>query len=363
MAGSIALLLIVGAVYEFIAARVDARLFPQEGRSVQLGPEFQDIRLNLDCSGPPATGVPAPTVILDSGHGVPAVGWKFVQADVAKFARVCSYDRAGYAWSSTSTTPRTSLQIAKELHALLETAGEKGPFVLVGHSFGGYNIRVYADQYPHDVAGMVLVDASHEDQLSRMPPSMRALLEPPSDSQLQIVSVLRSLGILRALGGDPSEEGLPQDFVRQLNYLQHSQFMATTAAELRSFEQSAAQVRDAGTLGDRPLIVLTAGKYDSALELSMGISQQDIDEQHRIWVDELQASHAQLSTRGKQLIIEDSAHMIPFERPDAVVAAIREVLEAARALHTPQSAQVQSAAGATVMQTSPSADAMYRHSR
>ena len=95
--------------------------------------------------------------------------------DVAKFARVCSYDRAGYGWSSAGPMPRTSGEIARELHALLMASGEKGPYVLVGHSFGGYNVRVYTGKYPAEVAGLVLVDASHEDQNRWMPPSMKKL--------------------------------------------------------------------------------------------------------------------------------------------------------------------------------------------
>jgi pimeloyl-ACP methyl ester carboxylesterase len=120
-------------------------------------------RLNIDCSG---NG--SPTVILDSGMGVPAVGWLKVQPDVAKFSRVCSYDRAGYGWSEVGPKPRTSLQIARELRALLDASGEKGPYVMVGHSFGGYNVRVFTGMYPSDVVGMVLIDAEHGDEQKRI---------------------------------------------------------------------------------------------------------------------------------------------------------------------------------------------------
>lgn len=330
VAGSVVLLLIIGTTYEFLASRREADLFPQQGKSVQLSAEFQNISLNLNCSGPGTDGS-APTVILDSGLGVPGIGWKLVQTEVAKFARVCSYDRAGYAWSDESRQPRTSLQIATELHALLRAAGEKGPFVLVGHSFGGYNVRVYTGQYPQEVVGMVLVDASHEDQLSRMPPAMKALMQPPTEGQLRVAGVLRTLGILRALTPADSD-GLPKELAKQLAYLQLLPKNATAySAELRSFALSSQQVRAAGKLDDRPLIVLTAGKPDSTTALAMGVPQKDIDEQRRVWVDEFQVNHAELSTRGKRIIVMDSGHMIPFERPDAVVAAIREVWEAARA--------------------------------
>jgi pimeloyl-ACP methyl ester carboxylesterase len=333
VAGLLLLLAIVGATYEFIAQRAGAREFPQRGESIQLGAEFQNVRLNLDCSGPQPAAT-APTVILDSGLGVPAFGWKLVQDEVARFTRVCSYDRAGYGYSGAGALPRTSLQIAKELHALLATAGEKGPFVIVGHSFGGYNVRVYTGLYPDDVAGVVLVDTSHEDQLTRFPPVVRASMRAPSENEVRVATLMRHLGIVRALGiGEAQDDALPAEFVRELSYLlQSPRFMAATSAELRSFAQSADQVRAAGNLGDRPLIVLTAGKGMSSAEFpaALGVTQQDIEAVHRVWTDELQVEQMHLSTRGKRTIVSDSAHNIQFERPDAVTAAIREVWEAVR---------------------------------
>src|ERR1700733_6230579 len=163
----LAILLPAGALYEWIGRSLDARRFPQQGRLVALGPSFPGVSLNINC-----TGQGGPVVVLESGAGVPAVGWSLVQPDIAKFTRVCSYDRAGYGWSDRGPIPRTSLEVAKELHALLVAAGEKPPYVLVSHSLGGFNVRVYNHEYPADVAGMVLVEPSHEGQQSRMPPAM-----------------------------------------------------------------------------------------------------------------------------------------------------------------------------------------------
>src|SRR5580700_690016 len=136
---------VVGASYQALGNRADARRFPQRGKSVSLGPAFDNLSLSIDCRGQGS-----PTVVLDSGLGVPAVGWNFVQPEVARFTRVCSYDRAGYGSSSVGPMPRTSEQIVKELHAVLEAGRENGPYVLVGHSFGGYNVRVYNHTYPRD---------------------------------------------------------------------------------------------------------------------------------------------------------------------------------------------------------------------
>src|SRR5690348_16990361 len=127
-----------GALYEMIGRWRDTRRFPERGRLVQAG----SIRMNVDCSGQGS-----PTVILESGSGGPSVDWLMVQPEVAKFSRVCSYDRAGYGWSESGPAPRSSLQIAHELKQLLQATGEKGPYVLVGHSMGGYDIRVYAGEY------------------------------------------------------------------------------------------------------------------------------------------------------------------------------------------------------------------------
>ncbi|HWR73601.1 MAG TPA: alpha/beta fold hydrolase, partial [Nitrospirota bacterium] len=128
---------------------------PPPGRIVDVG----GYRLHLNC-----TGEGSPTVILESGMNEFSLSWALVQPGVAKFTRVCSYDRAGLGWSDPGRAPRTSETIVRELHALLRAAGITGPLVLAGHSFGGMNARLYARRYPNEVAGMVLVDSAHEDQ-------------------------------------------------------------------------------------------------------------------------------------------------------------------------------------------------------
>src|SRR5438270_12567824 len=148
-------LAITGALYEAIGRCRDTRRFPERGHLVQVG----SIRMNIDCSGQGS-----PTVVLESGSGGPSVDWLMVQPEVSKFARVCSYDRAGYGWSDSGPEPRSSLRIAHELKQLLQAPGEIGPYVLVAHPMGGYDVRVYTRQYPNDAVGMVLVGASHEGQ-------------------------------------------------------------------------------------------------------------------------------------------------------------------------------------------------------
>lgn len=319
----IILLALAGALYQSFGNFRDPQRFPQRGRSVKAG----ILRLNIDCSGHGG-----PTVILDSGMGVPGVaGWAMVQPEVAKFTRVCSYDRAGYGWSEVGPKPRSSLQIAKELKALLDASGEKGPFVMVGHSFGGYNVRVFAGMYPNDAAGVVLVDAEHGDEEKRIDESLPALVKSQRsqrddrDAWLdRIVSPLRvHFGIDRMMtaAGWDGHASLPRELREELLYLDSRSEDAGTA-ENEADSTSWDEVRSAGNLGDLPLIVLTAGKpYDPDPLLS----KQESDKQNDIWINVLQAEEARLSTQGKQIVVPGSGHMIPYEHPAAVVSAIRGV--------------------------------------
>ncbi len=127
---------------------------PPPGRMVDAGGH----RLHLNCSGQGS-----PTVVMESGAGDLSLVWALVQPQIAQFTRACSYDRAGYAWSDAGPQPRTMAQIAYELHAALANAGEKGPYVLVGAALGGAMVRVFANTYPSDVSGMVLVDSADEN--------------------------------------------------------------------------------------------------------------------------------------------------------------------------------------------------------
>src|ERR687896_1704086 len=120
-----------------------------------------DTRMHIYC-----TGEGSPTVVLDAGLNGGTMSWAKVQEQVSNHTRVCSYDRAGLSWSEPGPKPRTFMRIAVELHALLQAAGEQGPYVLVGHSVGAHTIRFFEQEYPTDVAGVVLVDPAHEKTLS-----------------------------------------------------------------------------------------------------------------------------------------------------------------------------------------------------
>jgi pimeloyl-ACP methyl ester carboxylesterase len=311
-----------GSAYQLIGNWRDARRFSQRGRFVQAGP----IKMNMDC-----TGSGSPTVILEQGGGMPAIGWMKIQPQIAQFTRVCSYDRAGYGWSEPGPMPRTIPRMANELKALLDASGEKSPYVMVAASLGGPIVRLYAELYPNDVAGMTLVDAAHEDQQRRaqsvQPPELIAESNREAESyqrreRLRAPFMLH-LGIERfMIHFTHQSELMPQMFWEEYFYLsQKPGFEETAASEIRSLPDSSGTLR-AVNLGDRPLIVLTAGRMPFTPEPFL--TKEIEDKIRNAWI-ELQAEQAHLSTRGKQIIVPDSGHVIMFERPDAVVAAIREI--------------------------------------
>ncbi len=153
-------LIVSGTLYQFISSKIDESSYPPPGKLVDIG----GFRLHINC-----TGEGGPAVILDSGLGGNSLEWSLIQPKLAKFIHVCSYDRAGQGWSDESPLARTSQNIVDELHRLLHKAEVPGPYILVGHSSGGINMRLYASRYPNEVAGVVLVDSAHEDQLKKNP--------------------------------------------------------------------------------------------------------------------------------------------------------------------------------------------------
>ncbi len=309
-------LVICGAAYERVGRWRDARRFPQRGRSVQVGA----IKLNIDCAGQGS-----PTVVLDSGMGGSSIEWFKVQPEIARFTRVCSYDRAGHGWSEPGSKPRTSLKIAQELKGLLDAAGEKAPYVMVGHSFGGYNVRMYASLYSSEVAGLVLVDAEHGDEGPRIEalysPELKAREDARDRRNAMIDRILEPLKLHLGIDRwklEPWEE--------EFFYLEPRDEEAG-GAENEADSVSWEQVKAAGNLGDRPLIVLTAGMPYDADPL---LTKEEAGKQNDLWINVLQAEEARLSTRGKQIVVHDSTHMIPWDRPDAIVSAVREIVEGLR---------------------------------
>ena len=297
-----------GFLYENISETRDRRFNAMAGKLVNV----DGLKMHIDCAG---DGSPA--VILDSGLGDSYVSWRKVQPEIAKFARVCSYDRAGLGYSDSSHEPRTSKIIAEQLHALLQAAQIPPPYILVGHSMGGYDVRLYASLYCNEVAGMVLVDASHPDQENRFPPELKGM-EGSWMREAEFFEYTTPLGIPRLLGFCDEN---PVVRAADCNF----QTAREGVAELKAFSTSAAQVATTGSLGDMPLAVLSHDPDKPSSELAPDLNKAV----NQAW-DKMQDELAHLSTRGTRVIAKNSSHYIQSDRPDVVIEAIRNVTQQAR---------------------------------
>jgi pimeloyl-ACP methyl ester carboxylesterase len=302
-------LALVGMIYENISEARDRRFNPEDGRLYDVG----GFKMHMDC-----TGEGSPSVILESGLGDTYVSWRKVQPQIAKFTRVCSYDRAGLGYSDSSAQPRTSKMIAAELHALLKAAGIAPPYVLVGHSMGGYDVRLYASLYPSEVTGMVLVDASHPDQENRFPPELKNM-EGSWLREAEFLEYTTPFGVPRLIGlcdQDPVQRAAECNF--------HS--AREGVAELKSFAESAAQTAATGSLGDLPLAVLSHDPDKPSADIPADLAKPT----NEAW-EKMQEELAHLSTRGTHEIAKKGSHYIQMDRPDLVIDAVRSVVEQARA--------------------------------
>ena len=323
LAGLVVLLLLLagaGAIYQTAASRDDAKRFPPPGQMIDLGSH----RLHLMCEG---EGEPA--VVLDTVVGASSLSWVRVRPDVARFTRVCAFDRAGYGWSEPGPRPRTSGRIVSELRLALEMAGLPKPYVLVGASFGGCNARLFAARHPDLVSGLVLVDPAHEDQVSRLPPSM----DPAAElGPLRIFRLAARLGVLRVAGMPVGEGSMgilpPEQQAAGRAVGLRTQVVDAIYAEIEALPGSFAEIREAvasagkDPFGSLPLVVLTH-EEEKPLAGEEG-------EVYRAWVG-MQSELAAESTAGRHVIVKPSGHFIAIDQPARVVEAIRDVVETVRA--------------------------------
>lgn len=299
-----------GLIYEQLGRRAAIRDSPPPGRLVELDGKLSHIH---------CIGQGSPTVILEAGLDI--VGsqtWTPIQSRIAETTRVCSDDRAGILWSEPRAEPRDANRIAGELQGLLRAAGETPPYVLVGHSLGGLLVRVYTHRFPAEVAGVVLVDASHPRQFERYPPPVRQMLARVDSMRPSRLTARLgfTFGVARLRARAPKAPA--QAFLwRSIPYGYYGELAARDAMSV--------QAEEAGSLEDRPLIVLTAGKASPM----PGVSDSVLAEFYDTWVA-LQAELATLSTNSIHRVVEGSSHYIHEDSPDAVVEAIGEVVESIR---------------------------------
>lgn len=293
-------------------------------------------RLNLYC-----TGNGSPAVVFDSGWEDWAPVWTLVQPEVAKFTRACSYDRAGAGFSDPGPMPRTSLRIADELQSALHHAGIAGPYILVGHAFGGDNVRTFAQRYTAELAGLVLVEADVEISGERRGDAERiAELRECRDA----VAAGKPLPPLPARPGRPSRDcaqqffrGLPEAtwsaaLNAKLLELAHTKVALYDSyiSEMEQMPQDEAYLeRHRHSLGARPVRVLSTGYHGiHAIDPSHPLDAQQ--QRYEQEVARAQAMWLKLSSNSKQLFTDRSSEYIPFDQPDFVIAAIREVYSQSR---------------------------------
>jgi pimeloyl-ACP methyl ester carboxylesterase len=295
--------LVVGVIYQAIATEIDQReAFPGPGEMVDVG----DHRLHMNC-----VGQGSPTVVLDGGWGYTSVEWSgWVQPEVAKHTRVCAYDRAGMGWSEPEPGPPNATQTTAELHTLLQEADEEGPYILVGHSLAGLYSRIYADRYPEEVAGMVLVDSTHPDQFEGS-----ELVVTMNKAAGIVGPLLARTGISRVFNLYPSHPELPP-----LQREQSDSLYYTTPHQVAMFEEMGTipetmeKARGTGKLGEKPLMVVSAADHDA----ETGVLQEEF---------------TALSSDSSMRVVEGSTHeslVVDRDYARQTSEQIVEVVEAVR---------------------------------
>lgn len=298
LVGVVATVLVAGLAFETLAAAADAKRYPPAGELVDVGGRA----MHLHC-----TGEGGPTVVLESGVGGGVLAWAWIQPEVARETRVCSYDRAGYGWSDERPGDLNAQTVVEDLHDLLSAAGEQGPYLLVAHSLGGHYSRVYADAHHDEVLGVVLLDARN--------PLIGHRDEGHYDSVAQAVRMFRvarglaEFGVMRLLGDlqgvmQPLPDGAREAAIAASATPRH---LRTYLRELESLRVSDAQAESAADYGDTPLIVLAAGKRTDGMTDSF-------------WelLAELQADLARLSSDAQLTSLAEADHVsIVTERANA----------------------------------------------
>jgi pimeloyl-ACP methyl ester carboxylesterase len=292
-------------------------------------------RLHVHC-----TGRGSPPVVVESGTGDFSFDWALVQPGVARFTRICTYDRAGYAWSDPGPRPRTFPQLTLELHRALANLGVASPRVVVGQSFGGPLVRAYARAFPDEVAGMVLVESAHEDQrvvIGDKAPRLRDMARgreiPPPQATAPADATAPALRGLEAVKPEatlePPLDRLPPAIRRLRLWAEAQPRVEEASRDEREWSDDMFARLHAGPapspypLGDRPLVVLTRarGGYPDGLD----VPAAELDAERLAQQEGLLAL-----SRNHRQVVAQAGHNMHLEDPALVIAAIRAVVESAR---------------------------------
>lgn len=277
--------------------------------------------LHINC-----TGEGAPVVLLESGFApYGSLGWSEVQPGVSEITKTCSYDRAGYMWSEPGEEPRDGVRAVNELHSLLQAASVSPPYILVGHSGGGILVRIYDEQFPGEVAGLVFVDSSHPEQEQRLPRASGGSTPPAG-----VLTILTETGLWRLLvplfaPPPPPDPTSREQMIRETILAYWPLSMHALASELSVVEQTARQVPVRGNLSPRPIAVLSRGNF----AVGLGDPEGLIEETRTAWM-EMQNELTALSNNSLHRIVPNASHEVQVDAPEAVTAAISQVVDAVR---------------------------------
>jgi len=321
------LLALIGAGYQAVDMALDNQRYPPPGRLIDVGGH----ELHLLC-----LGEGTPTVVLESANMGWSLHWTAIQSELARVTRVCSYDRAGLGWSERGPSPRTGRHIANELHILLARARVSGPYILVGHSLGGFVTRLYYEAHRENVAGMVLVDAHHERQFDEE--EFRAFIAAVrtafpiigAATTLGVTRLMLTLDVLPLLFARQEEGAIPEIRPMLRAGWARTRYFATMADEEASLEATASQVKRAGLLGDLPLIVVTATGPTWWPDMPHDV---DPSRFRHMWLN-LQADLLKISTNSRQVFADRSTHFVNFDQPEIIIEQVRQLIELGRPVLT-----------------------------
>lgn len=311
------LLLIASTLYQAIASWLEDRQ-PPPGQLIDLG----KYRLHLYVAGEAS-----PTIVLD--HSLGGVEGYLLIEELSKLARVCIYDRAGYGWSDHSPYPRSSHQMVKELDTLLVQARIEPPYVLVGNSFGSYNVRLYAHLFPQKVVGIVLTDALHETEMLKMSVPLQALklffisgfVMSVLGSMLGIIRLLRVFGVFELL--KPELRHFSQD---SINWVKRSfcrsKHWITMSREMINLDKSAREASIAKHFGTLPIVSIKASSFFKPSFWTIFIPLEDANQLR----EKMHLELCNLSTDCLQVEASKSGHFVWVDQPDVIVNAVQTVL-------------------------------------
>lgn len=311
------LLLVASTFYQSIACLLEDRQ-PPPGKLIDLG----GYGLHLYIVGEGSL-----TIVLD--HSLGGVEGYFLIEELAKLARVCIYDRAGYGWSDHSPYPRTSYQIVQELDTLLTQAAIEPPYILVGNSFGSYAVRLYAHLFPQKVAGIVLTDALHETEMLKMSLQLQSLklffisgfVMSILGSMLGIIRLLRVCGVFELL--KPELRQYSRDSV---NWVKRSfcrpKHWITMSREMLNLDKSARQVSIANHLGTMPIVSIKARSFFKPSFWTIFIPLKSANQLR----EKMHMDLGNLSTDFLQLDANKSGHFVWLDQPEVIVNAVKIIL-------------------------------------